>query len=137
MKKTLSTVGTVLLAFGVLTGCSSANVNAAPQAEPEKYDQSATSDCVAGFEGIWNSTPEDGNTEALPQQTVTVLTDSGKIIDAHDRKLDKAGKPEELGISYAVKHDKSWPEKSAVIIDTSNDKVLKTFPLPTDMPLCE
>lgn len=137
MKKTLSTIGTLLLAAGVLTGCGSANVKATPQIEHATDDPKVTGDCVAGFEGIWNSTPEDGNTEALPQQTVTVLTDSGKIIDAHDRKLDKAGKPEELGISYAVKHDKSWPEKSAVIIDTSNDKVLKTFPLPTDMPLCE
>lgn len=137
MKKTLSTFGTLLLAAGILTGCGSANVNATPQMEPEKYDPAVTGDCIAGFESIWNSTPEDGNTEGLPQQTVTVLTDSGKIIDAHDRKLDKAGKPEELGISYTVKQDKSWPKKSVLIIDTSNDKILKTFPVPTDMPLCE
>lgn len=137
MKKTLSTVGTVLLAIGLLTGCGSTKVDAAPQLEPEEYDQSVTKDCIGGFESIWNSTPVDGNTEGLPQQTVTVLTDSGKIIEAHDRKLDKAGKPEELGITYTVKPDKSWPEKSVLIIDTSNDKILESFPLPTDMPLCE
>ena len=135
MKKILGISGILLLAAGVLTGCGSAN--AAAQVEPEKYDQSDTKDCVAGFESIWNSTPVDGNTDGLPQQTVTVLTDSGKIIDAHDRELDKAGTPEELGITYTVKQDKTWPKKSVLIIDTSNDKVLETFPLPTDMPLCE
>ncbi|PQZ94614.1 hypothetical protein CQ018_04465 [Arthrobacter sp. MYb227] len=137
MKKTLGITGILLLAAGVLTGCASANVDAVPPVEPEKHDQPVTKDCVAGFEGLWNSTPVDGNTHGLPQQTVTVLTDSGKIIEAHDRKLDKAGKPEDLGITYTVKQDKSWPKKSVLVIDTSNDKILETFPVPTDMPICE
>lgn len=45
--------------------------------------------------------------------------------------------PFDLAITYTVKPDKSWPKKSTLIIGTPNDKVLETFPLPTDMPLCE
>lgn len=137
MTKMLATTGILLLAVGLLSGCASENSEAAPAAATGKHDQPATQDCIAGFESKWNSTPEDGDSNGLPRQTVTVLTDSGRIIDAHDREQDKAGKPEELGITYKVKQDKSWPKKSVVIIDTSNDKVLDTFPLPTDMPVCE
>lgn len=137
MTKMLATTGILLLAVGLLSGCGSENTGTTPNTTTGQQDQPATQDCVAGFESKWNSTPEDGDAKDFPKQTVTVLTDSGRIIDAHDREQGKAGEPEELGITYKVKQDKSWPARSVVIIDTSNDKVLDTFPLPTDMPICE
>ena len=94
MTKMLATTGILLLAAGLLSGCGSENSGATPNATTEQNHQPATQDCVAGFESKWNSTPADGDAKGLPKQTVTVLTDSGRIIDAHDREQDKAGKPE-------------------------------------------
>lgn len=137
MKKILTSAGFLLLAASVLSGCSQMNVVAFSPGEPEYQDESLTQDCLAGFESIWTSSHADGTDHGHPQETVTVLTDSGKIIDAHNQEQNKAGTPEELGITYEVKQDASWPKASVVIIDTSNDKVIKTFALPTDMPLCD
>ena len=40
---------------------------------------------IGGYEGWWNSTPVDRSVEGLPQETVTVDTRTGKIIDAYNR----------------------------------------------------
>jgi hypothetical protein len=144
MRSILKTLGGVTLAMMVLTGCSSTQATtaateptdttsaavsaAAPTgAAPE---ESSSHDCVGGWEGWWNAIPVDGNDEHLPRRTVTVLTDTGTIIDAFDRDSQAGGSPEDLGIDYQVQEDPDWPSGSAVVIDVDTDQVIETITIP-------
>jgi hypothetical protein len=161
MRSILKTLGGATLAMVVLTGCSTtqattpateltatatpaasvvvpttapAAVGTPSEATPEK---TSSRDCVAGWEGWWNAIPVDGNDEGLPQQTVTVLTDTGAIIDAFDRDSQSGGSPEELGIDYQVQPDPDWPADSAVIIDVDTDQVIETITIPENETVCD
>lgn len=94
--------------------------------------------CTGGFETIWTSTPGDGDVSKLPQETVTVVSETGRIFDAMRRTADgtaEAVAPED--VNYKVDVDPSWPKNHAVMIDTATDKVLETIEIPADAPLCE
>jgi hypothetical protein len=161
MRSILKTLGGVTLAMGALTGCSSthastpateptdttsaaasaaarpgasATVNAPTGAAPQ---ESSSRDCVGGWEGWWNAIPVDGNDGGLPQRTVTVLTDTGTIIDAFDRDSQAGGSPEDLGIDYQVQDDPDWPAGSAVVIDVDTDRVIETITIPEHESVCD
>lgn len=44
--------------------------------------------CTGGFESIWNSTPVDGNVSGMPQEVVTVVSETGRVIEAMRRTAD-------------------------------------------------
>lgn len=161
MRSISKTLGGATLAMMVLTGCSttpattpandptdtaaaassiqtpagaSASVDAPSQAAPE---ESSSRDCAAGWEGWWNAIPVDGKDEGLPQRTVTVLTDTGAIIDAFDRDSQSGGSPDELGIDYQVQPDPDWPADSAVIIDVDTEQVIETITIPENETVCD
>jgi hypothetical protein len=161
MRSTLKTLGGATLAMMVLTGCgptqattpatestdttsaaasaavptsASATADAPTEAAP---GEGSLQDCVRGWEGWWNSTPADGNDEHLPQRTVTVLTDTGDIIDAFDRDSQSGDSPEELGIDYQVQEDPEWPAGSAVVIDVDTDQVIETITIPENETVCD
>jgi hypothetical protein len=73
---------------------------------------------IAGYEGWWNSTPADGNTEGLPQETVTVNTRTGKRATKSTSVSD---------VKFHVVPDPNWPANSIVIIDTATGKVIEDF----------
>ena len=135
MKKKLAITGISLLAASILSGCGAAA--AAPASDPAAHTGDQSQDCIGGYEGPWNSTRVDGTDEGWPREIVTVLTDSGRIIDAFNRDKDATGTPEELGITYEVKMDKTWPANSVVIMDTSNGKVIDTFPIQPGEVICD
>lgn len=118
-----------------LTGCS-AQANAS--AEATKSIASAPGEnCTGGFESIWNSTPVDGNVSEFPQETVTVVSETGRIFDAMRRTSDgtaEAVAPE--SVDYKVIVDPSWPKNHAVMIDTATGKVLESMEIPADSPVC-
>lgn len=124
-------VGTI-----ALTGCS-AQANAIPEKAGE-ISAAPVGNCTGGFETIWNSTPVDGNIDGLPQETVTAVSETGRIFDAMRRTFDgtaEAVAPED--VDYTVNVDPSWPKNHAVMIDTATGKVLETIKIPADAPLCE
>jgi hypothetical protein len=161
MRSILKPIGRVTLAMMVLTGCSptqattpatepagttvaatsaaaatgvSANADAPTEAAPEG---TSLHDCVGGWEGWWNAIPVDGNDEGLPQRTVTVLTDTGTIIDAFDRDSESGGSPEDLDIDYQVQEDPDWPSGSAVVIDVDTDQVIETITIAEHETVCD
>ena len=127
---------TAVVAMMALTGCS-AQANAS--AEVAKGITSTRGEnCTGGFETIWNSTPVDGNVSELPLETVTVVSETGRILDAMRRT--SAGTAEAVApesVDYKVNVDPSWPKNHAVMIDTATGKVLETIEIPADAPLCE
>ena len=127
---------TAVVAMMALTGCS-AQANAS--AEVAKGITSTRGEnCTGGFETIWNSTPVDGNVSELPLETVTVVSETGRIFDAMRRTSDgtaEAVAPE--SVDYKVNVDPSWPKNHAVMIDTATDKVLEIIEIPTDAPVCD
>lgn len=127
---------TVVVAMMALTGCS-AQANASAGAAGGIISTPGEN-CTGGFETIWNSTPVDGNVSELPQETVTVDSETGRILDAMRRTSDGAAEavaPE--SVDYKVNVDPSWPKNTAVMIETATDKVLETMEIPADEPLCE
>ena len=79
---------------------------------------------IGGYEGWWNSTPDSGSTESLPQETVTVNTRTGKIIDAFNRAKNSTLISD---VNYDLVPDPSWPANSIVIIDATSDLVIEDF----------
>ncbi|WP_157875100.1 hypothetical protein [Arthrobacter sp. PAMC 25486] len=127
---------TAVVVMMALTGCS-AQANASAEAA-EGITSSPGENCSGGFETIWNSTPVDGNVSELPQETVTVVSETGRIFDAMRRTSDgtaEAVAPE--NVDYKVNVDPSWPKNHAVMIETATGKVLETMEIPADLPLCE
>ncbi|PXA64047.1 hypothetical protein CVS29_16885 [Arthrobacter psychrochitiniphilus] len=127
---------TAVVVMMALTGCSA---QASASAEAAGGIASTPGEkCSGGFESIWNSTPVDGNVSELPQETVTVVSETGRIFDAMRRGSDgtaEAVAPE--SVDYKVNVDPSWPKNHAVMIDTATDKVLEIIEIPADLPLCE
>jgi hypothetical protein len=79
---------------------------------------------IGGYEGWWNSTPASGSTEGLPQETVTVNTRTGKIVDAFNRATNST---QISDVDYDLVPDPSWPANSIVIIDTTSGSVIEDF----------
>lgn len=125
--KTRGAITTALLITGALfsSGCGSETQAAAvwesePIAEPT----------IGGYEGWWNATPVSGDTTGLPDETVTVLTDTGEIVDASSRNA--TGQAESVhpdDVDYAVVADPAWPKHSVVIIETETNEVIESFPI--------
>ncbi|ALO67010.1 hypothetical protein AS189_11540 [Arthrobacter alpinus] len=127
---------TAVVAVMALTGCS-AQANASAEAAGG-ITSSPGENCTGGFESIWNSTPVDGNVSGMPQETVTVVSETGRVIDAMRRTSDgtaEAVAPE--SVDYKVNVDPSWPMNHALMIDTATGKVLETMEIPANAPLCE
>jgi hypothetical protein len=79
---------------------------------------------IGGYEGWWNSTPLSGSTEDLPQETVTVNTRTGKIIDAFNRAKNSTLISD---VDYELVPDPSWPADSIVILDATSGLVIEDF----------
>lgn len=79
---------------------------------------------IGGYEGWWNSTPLDGSTEGLPQETVTVNTRTGKVIDAFNRAKNSTLISD---VDYDLVPDPTWPADSIVIIDATSGLVIEDF----------
>jgi hypothetical protein len=79
---------------------------------------------IGGYEGWWNSTPASGSTEGLPQETVTVNTRTGKIVDAFNRVTNSTRISD---VGYDLVPDPAWPANSIVIIDTTSGSVIEDF----------
>lgn len=127
---------TAVVAMMALTGCS-AQANASAEAA-KGITSTPGKKCTGGFEAIWNSTPVDGDVSGLPQETVTVVSETGRIFDAMRRGSDGTGEAVALeSLDYKVNVDPSWPKNHAVMIDTATGKVLETFKIPAEAPLCE
>ena len=85
---------------------------------------------VGGYEGWWNSMPLSGDTTSLPDETVAVHTDTGQIVDVFNRAISERGEvAEPSDVPYTVTVDPEWPAQSIVIIDTSTDEVIESFPV--------
>lgn len=123
-KKYIAATG--LLVLGTIMGTSMA-VQAATA--PAQEAPATTASNIGGYEGWWNSTPASGDASGLPRETVTVDTNTGKVIDAFNRTLNEAGQPTRLSdVSYKVTPDAAWPRDTIVIVDTSTGKVIEQFP---------
>lgn len=123
MKLALGIIGTAV----VIIGGSVVGVQAMqPQAQhipPEAIT-------VMGYEGWWNSTPVEGSAEGLPQETVSVNTTTGQIVDAFNRAKNDAHEVTLVSdVDFEVVRDSNWPENSVVIIDTTSGKVIESFPV--------
>jgi hypothetical protein len=122
-----------------VAGCSAPAEAAGELGEPTASQP--VGNCTGGFEGPWNSTPVEGDAAGLPQETVTVVSETGQIFDAMRRDPDGTAQAvprgELDGIDYQVKVDPSWPKSHAVAIDTATGEVLGMFEIPADAPLCE
>jgi hypothetical protein len=79
---------------------------------------------IGGYEGWWNSTPVSGSAEGLPQETVTVNTRTGKIVDAFNRAKNSTLVSD---VDYDPVPDPSWPADSIVIIDATSGLVIEDF----------
>ena len=115
---------TALLIAGMisLSGCS-VGTGALPVSEP-----AAVAEAAVGYEGWWNGTPTSGDSSGLPDETVAVNTDTGKIVEASIR--DDSGQAEAVNpedVDYTVTADPNWPSQSVVIIDTGTDEVITSF----------
>ncbi|MCC9174817.1 hypothetical protein [Arthrobacter sp. zg-Y179] len=129
MKKTAA--AGLLVLGAVLSGCGGNGHSSANDANEERP-------CMGGFEGWWNSAPVSGNTTGLPEEIVTVDTNTGKTIDAFNRSRNDAGKPTAVSdVSYQPVPDETWPKDSAVVIDTSTGKVIETIPVDPGTQLCQ
>lgn len=83
---------------------------------------------VGGYEGWWNATPYSGDVTGLPLETVTVDTNSGKIIDAFNRAKNDAGQTTSVSdVDFDVVPDPTWPRDTTVVIDTATGDVIEQF----------
>lgn len=84
---------------------------------------------ASGYDGWWNATSVSGDVAGLPFETITVDTNSGKIIDAFNRAKNEAGQPTSISdISFHVVRDPAWPRDAIVVIDTATGNVIEQFP---------
>jgi|SRR6185312_12465506 len=127
---------TAIVGTMMLTGCAT-QANVSPEAAGDNIS-TPMENCIGGFETIWNSTPAEGDASELPQETVTVVSETGRIFDAMRRTPDgtaEAVAPED--INYKVHVDDSWPKNNAIVIDTATDKVLETINIPDGRTICD
>lgn len=118
MKLALGMIGAAAVVVGgAVAGVQAIQTKAAEYLPPSDVE-------VMGYEGWWNSTPVDGHTEGLPQETVTVDTRTGKAIDAYNRATQSTLVSD---VSFDVVPDPAWPANSVVIIDTATGKVIEDF----------
>lgn len=117
MKLVLGTVGAAALVVGGAVVGVQAVQPKAQYLPPETMN-------IVGYEGWWNSTPVDGNIEGLPQETVTVNTRTGEVIDAYNRATESTLVSD---VDFEVVPDPKWPTNSIVIIDTKTGVVIEDF----------
>ncbi|MDM7989125.1 hypothetical protein [Arthrobacter sp. zg-Y877] len=128
MKKT-AVVGLLVLG-GLLSGCGGNG-----QSGDGGQEQAG---CVGGYEGWWNFTAVSGDNADLPEETVTVDTNTGKTIDAFNRSLNDAGKATDVSdVGYQPVPDESWPADSVVVIDTATGKVIETIAVEPGTQVCQ
>ncbi|NJC23744.1 hypothetical protein BJ994_002820 [Arthrobacter pigmenti] len=119
-----------------LSGCGVLSANLGGEAEARDGAAVPADGCIGGWEGWWNSTPVDGNDEHLPQQTVTILTDTGRVIDTFDRSGNLAGDAETTGVDYQPEGDETWPANSAVVVDAETGETIKIIPIEPGTNVC-
>ncbi|GAB3536232.1 hypothetical protein GCM10027403_16300 [Arthrobacter tecti] len=124
---------TAALALG---GCGVGNENSGIEPEARAGAPARADGCIGGWEGWWNSTPVDGNDEHLPQQTVTLLTDTGRVIDTFDRSMNLAGDAETTGVDYQPEVDQAWPANSVVVVDAKTGEMIKIIPIEPGTNVC-
>jgi hypothetical protein len=116
---------TMKLVFGIIGVVVVGGTALGMQAVQPKTDYPrAESMTIAGYEGWWNSTPEDGNTEGLPQETVAVNTRTGEVVDAFNRATKSTLVSD---VNFHVIPDSKRPANSIVIIDSATGKVIEDF----------
>lgn len=123
MKVILGIAGTAaILAVGTVAGIQASHSSGdAPVARTPVADRP-----IGGYEGWWNSTPLNGDTRGLPQETVTVNTRTGKIVDAFNRAKNSTSISD---VNFTPVPDQSWPANSVIIIDTATGKIVEDFPV--------
>ncbi|BCW17501.1 hypothetical protein NtRootA9_02090 [Arthrobacter sp. NtRootA9] len=108
-----------VLAVGTVAGIQSNQSPDAPVARTPVNDRP-----IGGYEGWWNSTPISGDTSGLPQETVTVNTRTGQVVDAFNRAKNSTLISD---VNYTPVPDPSWPANSIIIIDTTSGKIIEDF----------
>jgi hypothetical protein len=109
----------------VLVGCAVVGIQTGVFSTEEPKARTPVADRpIGGYEGWWNSTPVSGSAEGLPQETVTVNTRTGKIVDAFNRAKNSTLVAD---VDYDPVPDPSWPADSIVIIDATSGLVIEDF----------
>jgi hypothetical protein len=120
MKLVLGIAGAaVILVGGAAVGIQAGYSNETPGARTPVADRP-----IGGYEGWWNSTPVSGSSEGLPEETVTVNTRTGEIVDAFNRAKNSTLISD---VDYDLVPNPSWPANSIVIIDTTTGVVIEDF----------
>ncbi len=122
MKLGLGVAGAAAILLGVAAvgiQASYSNAETPPVARTPVLDRP-----IGGYEGWWNSTPEDGGTADLPQEIVAVNTRTGAVVDAFNRATNSTRISD---VNYAPAPDPSWPANSVIIVDTASGKVVEDF----------
>jgi hypothetical protein len=120
MKRVLGIAGAAaVLVGGAVVGLQAGYSNETPVARTPVADRP-----IGGYEGWWNSTPVHGSAEGLPEETVTVNTRTGKIVDAFNRAKNSTLISD---VDYNLVPDPAWPADSIVIIDTTTGMVIEDF----------
>jgi hypothetical protein len=120
MKRVLGIAGAAaVLAGGAVVGLQTGYPNETPVARTPVADRP-----IVGYEGWWNSTPVHGSAEGLPEETVTVNTRTGTIVDAFNRAKNSTLISD---VDYNLVPDPGWPANSIVIIDTTTGMVIEDF----------
>jgi hypothetical protein len=123
MKLVLGLAGAaVILVGGVVAGVQASAET--EQADAPLVKAPLENRPIGGYDGWWNSTPLSGNTEGLPQETVTVNTRTGKIVDAFNRATKSTLISD---VDYELVPDPAWPANSIIIIDTASGSVIEDF----------
>lgn len=123
MKLVLGIVG----AAAILTGGAAVGINASTSKGETPVARTPVQDRpIGGYEGWWNSTPYEGGTEGLPQETVTVNTRTGQVVDAFNRAKNSTSISD---VNFTPVPDQSWPANSVIIIDTATGKIIEDFPV--------
>jgi hypothetical protein len=120
MKRVVGMAGAAaVLVGGAVVGLQTGYSNETPAARTPVADRP-----IGGYEGWWNSTPVHGSAEGLPEETVTVNTRTGKIVDAFNRAKNSTLISD---VDYNLVPDPGWPANSIVIIDTTTGMVIEDF----------
>ncbi|SDT24256.1 hypothetical protein SAMN04489743_2135 [Pseudarthrobacter equi] len=79
---------------------------------------------IAGYEGWRNSTPASGDMAGLPEETVTVNTRAGQVVDVFNRAKNSTLISD---VDYTPVANATWPANSVIIIDTAFGQIIEDF----------
>ncbi|WP_104045728.1 hypothetical protein [Arthrobacter sp. ZGTC412] len=111
-------------AAAILVGGAAIGIHAGYSSETPVARTPVADRPIGGYEGWWNSTPVSSSADGLPQETVTVNTRTGKIVDAFNRAKNSTLISD---VDYDLVPDPAWPADSIVIIDTASGAVIEDF----------